>query len=106
MIEGIAMTYHGIEFDPHVIAEFCQRHGITKFSLFGSILRNDFRDDSDIDVFVEFPLGKTPGLDLGGMQQELTQMFGREVDLKTAGFISHYFRNEVLAEARVQYYAA
>ena len=99
------MTYHGIRIDPDRVAEFCRRYGIIKFSLFGSILRDDFRPDSDIDVLVEFP-GPSPSLlDLGGMQQELTQMFGRTVDLKTWGFISEKIRPRVQRDIRVQYAA-
>lgn len=99
------MTYHGIQFDPHRITEFCRRHGIVKLSLFGSILRDDFGPDSDIDVLVEFP-GPTPSLlDLGGMQQELTAMWGRTVDLKTWGFISDRIRPRVERERQVQYAA-
>ena len=100
------MTYHGIDFDPARIADFCRRHKILRLSLFGSILRHDFRPDSDIDVLVEFD-GPTPSLlDLGGMQAELTDMFGRFVDLKTWGFISKGIRPRVERERKVQYAAA
>ena len=99
------MTYHGIDIDPNRIAEFCRRNGIIRLSLFGSILRDDFRPDSDIDVLVEFP-GPSPSLlDLGGMQQELTQMLGRTVDLKTWGFISESIRPRVRRDIKVQYAA-
>ena len=99
------MNYHGIEFDAEKIAEFCRRHGIVRLSLFGSILRDDFRPDSDIDVLVEFD-GPSPSLlDLGGMQVELTEMFGRFVDLKTWGFIHDRIRPRVERERKVQYAA-
>jgi hypothetical protein len=99
------MVYHGIQFDRERLAEFCRRHGVAKLSLFGSILRDDFGPESDIDVLVEFR-GPTPSLfDLGGMQVELSELFGREVDLKTPGFISRHFRDQVLREARTQYAA-
>jgi uncharacterized protein len=98
------MTYHGINFDRDRIAAFCRRHGITKLSLFGSILRDDFRPDSDIDILVEFPPGARVSLfDLGGMLLELSEMLGRPVDLKTPGFIAERILKNVLAEARVQY---
>lgn len=98
------MTYHGIEFDPDRIAAFCRRHGIAKLSLFGSILRDDFRPDSDIDVLVEFPPGARVSLfELGGMLLELTEMLGRTVDLKTPGFIAEPILQRVLSEAKVQY---
>jgi uncharacterized protein len=99
------MTYHGIDIDSARIADFCRRHGISRLSLFGSILRDDFGPDSDVDVLVEFP-GPSPSLlDLGGMQQELTEMLGRTVDLKTWGFISESIRPRVERDRKVQYAA-
>ena len=86
------------------IAEFCQRHHIRKLSLFGSVLRDDFRPESDIDFLVEFEPGKTPGLAIVAMQQELSEMLnGKEVDLRTPQELSRYFRERVMAEAVVQY---
>lgn len=100
------MTYHGITIDREDIARFCRRHGIKRLSLFGSILREDFRPDSDIDILVEFEPGQTPSLfDLGGMLMELREKLGREVDLKTPGFLSPRIRQRVAAEAQVQYAA-
>jgi len=94
------------EIDRDRIAEFCRRHGITRLSLFGSILRDDFTRDSDIDVLVEFEPGETPSLlDLGGMQVELSEMLGREADLKTPGFLSPRIRDQVAREGQVQYAA-
>jgi len=101
-----AMTYHGIQIDREVIADFCRRHRIRRLSLFGSILRDDFRPDSDIDVLVEFEAGARTGLAFFGMQDELSGMLGRTVDLNTPQFLSKYFRDEVLHEARVLYAAA
>jgi predicted nucleotidyltransferase len=99
------MTHHGIEFDTQAIADLCRRHAIVKLSLFGSILRHDFRPDSDIDVLIEFD-GPSPSLlDLGGIQTELTTLLGREVDLKTWGFLSQRLRAQVDRERRVQYAA-
>src|ERR687894_960065 len=99
------MKYHEIEFDPDRIAAVCRRHGIVRLSLFGSILRDDFGPDSDIDVLVEFD-GPSPSLlDLGGMQVELTEMLGRFVDLKTWGFIHERIRPRVERERKVQYAA-
>ena len=99
------MNYHGITIPKDEIAEFCHRHHIRKLSLFGSVLREDFRPESDIDVLVEFEPGKVPGLiRLAGMEMELSQIFdGRPVDLNTPKCLSGYFREEVLAEAEVQY---
>lgn len=100
------MTLHGIDIDADTIADFCRRNGIRRFSLFGSILRDDFRPESDIDVLVEFEPEATPGLAFFGMQDDLSALLGRKVDLHTPGFLSKYFREEVLAEAMVQYVAA
>jgi predicted nucleotidyltransferase len=100
------MSYHGINFPREPIASFCRRHQICRLSLFGSILRDDFRSDSDIDILVEFAPGYTPGLAFFAMQDELSTLLGRNVDLHTAGSLSKYFRDQVLSEAEVQYDAA
>ena len=84
------------------IADFCRRHAITRLSLFGSVLREDFSASSDIDVLVEFPPGKAPGfIAFAGMQMELSKILGRTVDLRTPADLSGYFRDEVLREARL-----
>ena len=89
------------------IAEFCRRSHIRRLALFGSVLRDDFGPDSDVDVLVEFEPGTRVGLlRLAGMEMELGALLGRKVDLNTPGFLSRYFRDEVLAEAEVQYDAA
>jgi len=86
------------------IAAFCRRHHIRKLSLFGSVLRDDFRPDSDIDVLVEFEPGHVPGyFGLVGMEMELSEKVGRKVDLRTAGELSRYFRDTVVSTAAVQY---
>ncbi|OGX06797.1 MAG: nucleotidyltransferase [Omnitrophica bacterium RIFCSPLOWO2_12_FULL_50_11] len=92
-----------ISVDREKIAEFCRRHHIGRLALFGSVLRSDFRPDSDVDVLVEFEPGHVPGLDFFAMQDELSQILGRKVDLNTPGFLSKYFRDRVLAEAETQY---
>ena len=92
---------------PEVIADFCRRNHIRKLSLFGSVLRDDFTPESDVDVLVEFEPGETPGFfEYVGMELELTELLGRKVDLLTAGFLSPYFREEVLREARPIHVAA
>lgn len=88
------------------IAEFCRRHHIRRLALFGSVLRDDFGPDSDVDVLVEFDPEHIPGLAFFGMERELSEMLGRRVDLNTPGFLSHYFRDKVQAEAAVLYDAA
>lgn len=85
------------------IAEFCRRHHIKKLALFGSVLRDDFRPNSDIDVLVEFEPGHVPGLAFFTMQEELSRLLGRRVDLNTPGFLSRYFRDQVLGQADVQH---
>lgn len=86
------------------IAEFCRRHRIAKLSLFGSVLRDDFRADSDVDVLVEFEPGAVVGLiRLAGMELELSEILGRKADLRTPAELSRYFRDQVVAAAEVQY---
>jgi hypothetical protein len=101
------MKFHGIDFPQQRIAEFCQRHRIHRLALFGSILRDDFTPDSDVDVLVEFEPGARVGLiRLAGIEIELSNLLGHKVDLNTPGFISPHYRDRVLAEAQVQYDAA
>jgi predicted nucleotidyltransferase len=97
------VAYHGLEIPKDALADFCRRHGVRRLSLFGSILRDDFQPDSDIDVLVEFHPGTRVGLRFFAMERELSQLLGRKVDLNTPGFLSRYFRDEVLQEAVVQY---
>ena len=88
------------------IADFCRRHHIRKLALFGSVLRDDFSPASDVDVLVEFQPGAKVGLlALARMERELSAIVSRKVDLNTVGFLSRYFRSEVLKEAEVQYVA-
>jgi hypothetical protein len=84
---------------------FCRSNHIRKLSFFGSVLREDFGPDSDVDVLVEFEPGFTPGLRFFELQYELSEILGREVELSTPGFLSEYFREQVMAEAEVQYVA-
>ncbi len=85
------------------LADFCRRHHIRRLAFFGSVLRDDFTPDSDIDVLVEFQAGSTPGFAFAGMQDELSEILGRRVDLNTVNSLSKYFRDEVLAEAEELY---
>jgi len=95
-----------LQIPQETLADFCRQHGIRKLALFGSVLRQDFRPDSDVDVLVEFEPGATVGLlALARMERELSAIVGRRVDLNTEGFLSRYFRGEVLKEAEVQYVA-
>lgn len=70
------------------IADFCRRYHIRRLSLFGSVLRGDFGPASDVDVLVEFEPGHVPGLAFFAMEEELSQIIGRRVDLNTPGFLS------------------
>jgi predicted nucleotidyltransferase len=97
---------HGIALSRSWISEFCRRHSVRSFALFGSVLRDDFGPESDIDVLVEFEPGKTPGLAFFGMQDELSERFGRRVDLNTPQCLSKYFRAEVVAGALPLYVQA
>jgi predicted nucleotidyltransferase len=86
------------------IEQFCRRNHIRKLSLFGSVLTDRFRPGSDIDVLVEFePETKVGLFDVARIELELTEKLGRKVDLRTAGDLSRYFRDEVVATAAVQY---
>jgi predicted nucleotidyltransferase len=87
------------------IRNFCERHHICRFALFGSVLRSDFGPGSDIDVLVEFDPDYVPGLDFFAMEDELSKTFGRKVDLQTPRFLSRYIRDRVIAEAEVHYVA-
>jgi len=96
-----------IELDRERIAEFCLRNHIVRLSLFGSVLREDFSPDSDVDVLVQFAPGAVVTLlDMVTMEDELAEMIGRKVDLRTPEDLSRYFRANVLATAVVQYAAA
>jgi hypothetical protein len=93
-----------IDVDKQRIAEFCKKHHIRRLAFFGSVLGDDFRPDSDVDVLVEFEPGQVVGLvRLAGMERELSQILGRKVDMRTPQDLSRYFRDEVVASAEVQY---
>ena len=87
------------------IADFCRRRHIRKLSVFGSALRSDFNEASDIDILVDFEPEHIPGLfEIAHMERELSAILGgRKVDLRTPEDLSRYFRQEVLNEAEVQY---
>jgi hypothetical protein len=95
-----------IEVPRERIADFCRRNHIRRLAFFGSVLRDDFTPDSDVDVLVEFEPGKTPGFAFFDVEQELSQILDRRVDLRTPQELSKYFRDEVLAEAEEVYVTA
>lgn len=85
--------------------KFCRTNHIVRLSLFGSVLRDDFGPDSDVDVLVEFEEGYVPGFfGLARMEEELSELFsGQKVDLRTPRDLSRYFREEIVESAAVQY---
>jgi len=89
------------------IADFCRRYRIVEFSLFGSVLRADFRPDSDVDVLVAYESGHSPTLEeLLDMEDELRAMFGREIDLVERRRVTNPFRRyEILTNRQVIYAA-
>ena len=95
-----------IEVDHESIAEFCARNGIRRLSFFGSVLRDDFGHESDVDILVEFEPDVAVGyFGMARMELDLTAIIGRKVDFRTPQELSRYFRDEVLAEAMAEYVA-
>lgn len=97
-----------ISIDRDRIAEFCRKHGIVEFSLFGSVLRDDFGPSSDVDVLVKFDPSRKFGLfAFAGMELELAEMFGREVDLVDKVAVEQsknpYRRRSILSSYSVLY---
>jgi predicted nucleotidyltransferase len=86
------------------LAAFCRRHHIRWLALFGSVLTDEFRPDSDVDVLVEFEPGHTPGLGIIDVEDELSALFGgRKIDLVSRQYLSRWIRTRVLSEAEVIY---
>lgn len=93
-----------INYDRQQLEAFCQANAVKRLSLFGSARHDQMRPDSDIDLLVEFEPGVRVGLfRLGGMQMDLTEMFGRFVDLKTPGSFPEPIRQPVQRDAEVLY---
>lgn len=103
-VKGKMMGKMTVDLPREKVAEFCRRNHIRRLSLFGSALRGELRQDSDIDFLVEFDPNHIPGLiKLAGMELELSGLLGRRVDLRTAQDLSRYFREDVCRSAKVQY---
>ena len=100
-----ATTKVRMQVPAEALVAFCRRNHIRRLALFGSVLRDDFTPASDVDVLVEFEAGHVPGFGFVALQDELSQMFGRRVDLNTPNSLSRYFRDGVLAEAQDVYAA-
>jgi len=93
-----------IEIPKDEIAGFCRRHSIRRLALFGSVLRDDFSPESDVDVLVEFEPGARVGLiALAGMEIDLGRLLGRRVEMHTLKGLNPHFREEVLGLAEVHY---
>jgi len=95
-----------INASPEQLIRFCRQHHIHRMSLFGSVLRRDFGSESDVDILVEFDPQHIPGLEFVRMREELSQLLGRPVDLRTPASLSPHFRAEVLRKAELVYAAA
>jgi predicted nucleotidyltransferase len=85
------------------VEQLCRKSGIRWLALFGSVLRSDFHPESDVDVLVEFKPGCTPGLEFFTLEQKLSDLLGRTVDLHTPRTLHASFREKVLAEAETVY---
>jgi predicted nucleotidyltransferase len=92
-----------IPVDRQRLADFCRRHHIRKLSLFGSVLRDDFGPDSDLDVLVTFEPGQVIGLRIVDIEDELAQLLGRRVDIVSEKYLNRRIRDRVLSAAEVQY---
>ena len=86
-----------------VLRDFCERNHIIRLAAFGSMVRKDYGPDSDLDILVEFAEGQVPGFGFFDLQDELSQLFGRTVDLNTWGFLSPHIRDNVAREAVIIY---
>ena len=95
---------HKLEIPSDWLSDFCRCNRILRLSLFGSVLREDFHEGSDIDMLVEYEAGAQVGyFDMMRMQEELSDKLGASVDLRTPAELSKYFRGRVMEEAEVQY---
>jgi len=95
-----------IEIDRQKLEELCRAYRVRRLALFGSVVRDDFSADSDVDVLVEFEADAKVGFSFFSLQDELSDLFGRQVDLSTPGFLSPRIRDRVVGEARPVYEAA
>lgn len=104
-IWGVMVAYDNIEYDREKVKAFCKANGISRLSLFGSVLTDQFGPESDIDVLVDFLPDRTPGFfQLAALEAGLTELFcHRRIDLRTPQDLSRHFRDKVLATAEVQY---
>ncbi len=93
-------------YDAEALAAICRRYRVQRLSFFGSVLRDDFRPESDVDVLVEFEPGARVGLRFFALEAELERLFrGRPVDLVTCGFLGEPIREDVAGNARLAWAA-
>ena len=96
-----------VSIDRGAVSAFCQRHHITRLALFGSVLRDDFSPDSDVDVLVEFQAGHVPGFNFISIEREFSRLLrGRRVDMVTPKFLHPRIRDQVLNSAEPLYVGA
>jgi len=100
------MSRH-ISIDRDAVSALCRRHHITRLALFGSVLRDDFSPDSDVDVLVEFQAGHVPGFNFVSIEREFSGLLhGRRVDMVTPKLLIPRIRDQVLSSAKPLYVAA
>jgi len=98
------MSFPNINVSNDKLAELCRRHHIRRLSLFGSVLRDDFGPDSDIDVLIEFDPDVPVGFRIFDVEDELSALFGgRKVDIVNPKYINRRLKKRVLESAQVQY---
>ena len=99
-----AMIHPDVPISPAAIADFCRRHRIRRLSLFGSVLRDDFRPDSDVDVLVDFDPDVSFGFKIFDIEAELSQLLGgRKVDMVNENYLNRRLRHRILTSAELQY---
>jgi len=99
----VTSTYTRLPLSTSRLRRFCRKYHIRKLAFFGSVLRDDFRPTSDVDVLVEFETEYNPGLEFFLIELELSHILRRKVDLNTPNFLEPEIRHRVIAEAVVQY---
>jgi uncharacterized protein len=104
-MSAVTVAHHGITFDASILEAFCRKNGIRRLALFGSVLRDDFGPESDIDMLVEFMPGEKVGyFRLVELESALSDLVGGgKVDLRTPGELSRYFRDRVMCESEPLY---
>ncbi len=99
------MEHANIRVRQEQLVAFCRKHGIRKLAFYGSVLRDDFRPESDVDVLVEFQSGRACGLSIIDMEQELAALLGggHKVDIVSEKYLNPRLRDRILETAEVQY---